>query len=166
MSGKAISTPSTSFKFLTTAQILRLHSLYIRPATLPTQPILLESAAEAPLNTLSYGPPSQHTLFYLAANVAEKIMLNHAYQDGNKRTALLTAGAFLRLNGYKMIPRKDGLEIEGRGMIKLEDAIVGVVVKRFNVEMLMKYFEGISRKIGDCHSVCHRGPRGDSQRSV
>ncbi|MCJ1364117.1 hypothetical protein MMC16_003226 [Acarospora aff. strigata] len=149
MSGKAISTPSTSFKFLTTAQILRLHSQYIRPATLPTQPILLESAAEAPLNTLSYGRPSQHNVFYLAANLAEKIMLNHAYQDGNKRTALLTAGVFLRLNGYKMVPRKDGLEIEGRGMIKLEDAIVGVVVKRLNVEMLMKYLEGISSRVGD-----------------
>jgi hypothetical protein len=48
-----------------------------------------------------------------------------------------------------MIPRKDGLEIEGRGMIKLEDAIVGVVVKRLNVEMLKKYFEGINRRVGD-----------------
>src|SRR4051812_12889901 len=52
------------------------------------------------------------------------------------------------LNGYKMIPRKDGLEIEGRGMIKLEDAIVEVVVKRLNVEMLKKYFERISRRVG------------------
>ena len=149
MPGKAILAPPKSFKFLTTAQILRLHGRYIRPATLPTQPILLESAAEAPLNTLSYGPPSQHNLFFLAANLATKIMLNHAYQDGNKRTALLTAGAFLRLNGYEMIPRNHGFSIEGGDMIKLEDAIVGVVVKRLNVEMLMKYFEGISRKTGD-----------------
>ena len=149
MSGTAISTPFTSFKFLTTAQILRLHCQYIRPSALPIQPILLASAAEAPLNTLSYGPPEQHTAFYLAANLAEKIMLNHAFQDGNKRTALLTAATFLRLNGYKMIPKGDGLEIEGKNIIQLEDMIVGVVVKRLNVEMLSKYFEGISRRVGN-----------------
>lgn len=44
-----------------------------------------------------------------------------------------------------MIPRKDGLEIEGRGMIKLEDAIVGVVV--LHPEWLM------SQRLIHCFSV-------------
>ena len=149
MSRKAISIPLTPFRFLTTAQILRLHSGYIRPSKFPIQPILLESATQAPLNTLSYGSPEQHTVFYLAANLAEKIMLNHAYQDGNKRTALLAAGTFLRLNGYKLVPKEDGSEVERENINKLEDMIVGLVVKGLNVEMLSKYFEDISTRVGN-----------------
>jgi len=40
-------------------------------------------------------------VFQLAANLSEKIMKNHAYQDGNKRTALVAADMFLKINGYK-----------------------------------------------------------------
>lgn len=39
-------------------------------------------------------------VFQLAANLAEKIMKDHAFQDGNKRTALLAADMFLKINGY------------------------------------------------------------------
>ena len=41
----------------------------------------------------------QGDVFQLAANLA-KIMMNHAFQDGNKRTALLAADIFLKINGY------------------------------------------------------------------
>jgi death-on-curing family protein len=149
MTAKAIATPFESLKFITTSHILRLHGRYVYPSATPTQPTLLDSAAYAPLNTLSYGPPSQHNPFYLAANLAEKIMQNHPYRDGNKRTALLTAGTFLRVNGYKMEPPQDGLEVEGKGVMKLENAIVGVVVKELTVEMLMTYFQRISRPVKD-----------------
>jgi death-on-curing family protein len=152
MSRSTVSDPFSTLKFVTAAHILRLHSLYIRPTAVPTQPRLLESATASPLNTLSYGPSHHHTPFYLAANLAEKIMLNHVYQDGNKRTALLAAGLFLRLNGYGMIPRENGCRLEATedgtgedlGITMLEDAIVGVVVRRLTVEMLGRYFEGIS----------------------
>ena len=135
---KALSNSSSiSFKFLTTAHILRLHCRYIQPYTLPTQPTLLDSAAHAPLNTLSYDTVDHHSAFYLAANLAEKIMRNHAFQDGNKRTALSAAATFLRLNGYQMKPREDGLRVEEvKGRVKLEDAIVGVVVKELDVELV------------------------------
>jgi death-on-curing family protein len=39
----------------------------------------------------------QSNLFQLAANLSEKIMKNHAFQDGNKRAALVAADMFLKI---------------------------------------------------------------------
>jgi len=41
-------------------------------------------------------------VFKLAANLSEKIIKNHAFQDGNKRTALVAADMFLKINGYRL----------------------------------------------------------------
>ena len=38
----------------------------------------------------------------LAAALSFKLIKNHAFANGNKRTALFAANAFLRLNGYKL----------------------------------------------------------------
>jgi death-on-curing protein len=43
-----------------------------------------------------------------ATLLAIGISQNQAFVDGNKRTAVATADAFLRLNGYK--PRGNGIE--------------------------------------------------------
>lgn len=57
---------------------------------------LLESALQAPLNLWHY---EQADIFMLAATYADRLANNHPYIDGNKRTALLAALVFLRLNG-------------------------------------------------------------------
>ncbi|ERF69650.1 hypothetical protein EPUS_03642 [Endocarpon pusillum Z07020] len=147
MATRTISSPSASFRFLTTAQVLRLHSRYINPSQPAVQPALLDSATHAPVNTLYFGSANQHNVFYLAANLAQKLMLNHPFQDGNKRTSLLTARVFLRINGYQMKPMEDGPEVKGNGTMKLEDAIVGTVTKRLDVGMLKEYFEAISEVV-------------------
>lgn len=41
-------------------------------------------------------------VFQLTANLAKKIMKNHAFQDGNKRTALVAADISLEINGYSL----------------------------------------------------------------
>ena len=41
-------------------------------------------------------------LCQLVTHLAEKIMKNRAYQDGNKRTALVTADMFLKINGFSL----------------------------------------------------------------
>ena len=87
------------FRFLTAAQVKRLHGTLIG-TTQPTQPALLESAVQSPLNIKYYN--NQQDLFQLAAALSEKIMKNHAYQDGNKRTALVAADMFLKINGWKL----------------------------------------------------------------
>ncbi|UCI32657.1 type II toxin-antitoxin system death-on-curing family toxin [Mesorhizobium sp. B4-1-4] len=57
----------------------------------------LESALARAENKASYGEPSVE---YLAAAYVFGIARNHAFVDGNKRTAIVAAGAFLIVNGH------------------------------------------------------------------
>jgi death on curing protein len=65
---------------------------------------LLESALSRPRNR--HGYESDATLFDLAAALCHGICKNHPFLDGNKRTALLSARAFLFLNGFAFEPRE------------------------------------------------------------
>lgn len=58
---------------------------------------LLESALDEP----------ESSIFRLAAALCIGIAINHPFNDGNKRTALLATRAFLYLNGYALEPRQD-----------------------------------------------------------
>lgn len=49
------------------------------------------------INLFAYGDPS---LAEIAAAYAFGIAKAHAFIDGNKRTAFVTAATFLRLNGH------------------------------------------------------------------
>lgn len=60
---------------------------------------LLLSAVEAPKTTFD-GQPLYRSLAEMAAVYAYAIARNHAFADGNKRTALLTALTFLAMNGH------------------------------------------------------------------
>lgn len=51
---------------------------------------MLESAVHSPINLEHYS--RQRNPFQLAADLSEKAMRNHAYMDGNKRTALVSCG--------------------------------------------------------------------------
>lgn len=59
----------------------------------------LESALARPENKAVYGDPDAAEL---AAAYAFGIARNHAFIDGNKRTAIVAAGAFLLLNGFRL----------------------------------------------------------------
>lgn len=59
----------------------------------------LESALHRAENKAAYGDPTVHEL---AAAYAYGLARNHAFVDGNKRTAIVTAMLFLRLNGWIM----------------------------------------------------------------
>ncbi|EKD62145.1 MAG: hypothetical protein ACD_52C00290G0009, partial [uncultured bacterium] len=43
------------------------------------------------------------TVFKKAAALLQSLLKNHPFVDGNKRTALTSAGIFLRLNGQKLV---------------------------------------------------------------
>lgn len=55
------------------------------------------SALDRPKNRYAYG---EAELVVLAANYAYGIATNHAFVDGNKRTAMTVCLVFLRLNGW------------------------------------------------------------------
>ena len=60
---------------------------------------LLRSALAKPENLAAYGDPD---VAALAAAYGYGISRNHAFIDGNKRTALVTAELFLQLNGWRL----------------------------------------------------------------
>ena len=60
---------------------------------------LLESALARPVNLAAYGDPDAPAL---AASYAFGIARNHAFIDGNKRTAWVLARLFLKANGVEI----------------------------------------------------------------
>ncbi|MDX8512343.1 type II toxin-antitoxin system death-on-curing family toxin [Mesorhizobium captivum] len=58
----------------------------------------LESALARAENKANYGDPSIEDLAAYIFGIAR----NHAFVDGNKRTAMVAAGAFLFINGYDL----------------------------------------------------------------
>ena len=65
---------------------------------------LLDSALARPQNTFAYREGVD--LFQLAATYAFGIARNHAFVDGNKRSALVVSITFLNLNGWDIDAQK------------------------------------------------------------
>lgn len=63
---------------------------------------LLQSALGRPVNKLGYAEPGALDLFDLAAAYAYGIASNHAFNDGNKRTAWSCCALFLKVNGVPL----------------------------------------------------------------
>ena len=63
---------------------------------------LLDSALGRPLNKLAHADPPAPDLFDLAAAYAFGIASNHAFNDGNKRTAWGCCVLFLKANGCSL----------------------------------------------------------------
>ncbi len=70
---------------------------------------LLESALARPQNHYAYG---ERDIFKLAAAYAEGLSRNHAFVDGNKRTAYIVSGMFLQENGHNLNVEQGREQIE------------------------------------------------------
>lgn len=95
---------------------------------------LLEAGCARPLNQAAYGTP---TLAELAAAYAYGIAKAHAFVDGNKRTAFVTALTFLRLNGLGFRP--DPIQ----GVRMMEDLASGDVTEASFAGWLEGGIEGL-----------------------
>src|SRR3989344_1580898 len=69
---------------------------------------LLESALLRPQTTFG-GQDLYLTIFDKAASLLHSLLMNHAFVDGNKRTAMTTTLVFLELNGYTLSVSQDQL---------------------------------------------------------
>lgn len=81
------------------------------------EPALLESAVAQPQNDFAY---ANADLFGIAAAYAFHIAQNQPFLDGNKRTAVMSALAFLKLNGLGRI-------VDWRAIY---DAMIAIAEKR------------------------------------
>jgi death-on-curing protein len=68
---------------------------------------LLDSALAKPRNVFAYA--DRPDIFRLAASYAFGIARNHAFVDGNKRTALVVSLTFLDRNGWDIVASKEDL---------------------------------------------------------
>ncbi|UNI24944.1 hypothetical protein JDV02_010659 [Purpureocillium takamizusanense] len=96
----------------------------------------------SPQNHKHYG---QDDVFQLAGVLAQKIILNHAYQDGNKRAALVAADMFLKINGYQLQKKPFGRDSVNE---ELKRAHVAVATSQWTAEDLAAYYSSIAKPLG------------------
>lgn len=95
---------SKKTKYLDTAQVLFIHDQMIIEfggSSGLRDLNLLESAVYRPKTSFD-GQDLYQTIFDKAASLLQSILKNHPFVDGNKRTALTSAGVFLSLNGFRL----------------------------------------------------------------
>jgi death on curing protein len=90
---------------------------------------LLESALARPQNLYAY---EQADIFSLAAAYGYGIAKNHAFIDGNKRTAFLVMFTFLRVNGWHLIVP------EPEAVITMQQVAASVMTETLLAEWLKK----------------------------
>jgi len=96
---------SSKIKFITVPKVLAIHS-YVVKRFGGSQGIrdlgLLEAAVARPQS--GFGKEYLYKDIYLmAAALFQSLLKNHSFVDGNKRTALFSAGVFLRMNGINLV---------------------------------------------------------------
>ena len=103
---------SDEVHFLSVADVLAIHANTIGAeggAAGLRDAGLLESAVLMPQQQFG-GDYLHHGLATMAAAYLFHIAQNHAFYDGNKRTAVLAALVFLDINGVDALPEPDELE--------------------------------------------------------
>ncbi|MCJ1257737.1 hypothetical protein MMC24_005563 [Lignoscripta atroalba] len=147
----ATNTATKTLRFLTAAQVQRLHIAFVNLNGQPTQPSMLDSAVQSPMNIKYY--TNQDNVFQLAATLSEKIMKNHAYQDGNKRTALLAADMFLKINGYKL--QKTSHQADPANQ-SLADAQVAACTNVWTAEQLGQFYQSVASVVDELSTKIRR----------
>lgn len=79
----------------------------------------------------TYYPTFSKKLSHLVYSVS----MNHAFQDGNKRTSIALGAYFLGINGYE--------NISGKFIIEMENIVLWVVNKKISKIMLTKIVKSI-----------------------
>jgi death on curing protein len=124
-------------RYLTVEDTIALHDAEAPEAPL-VQPTLLDSAVMAPQQSAG-GEDAYPTIHLKAAALLRGIACNHAFGDGNKRTALMATYAFYALNGYLLTMRD----------IDLVHLILDVVLEHWDVEKIAAQLEVAAISIPD-----------------
>lgn len=97
--------------YLTSNQIVALNIRLIRDLSEGERinilhPPLLDSAVNRPRQTV-FGEDAYPTIFEKAAALFESLVLNHIFENANKRTAFSALDIFLFYNGYDFYMEKE-----------------------------------------------------------
>lgn len=125
-------------KYLLVEEILRLHyqvienyggSHGVRDAT------RIASVAEAPKQHV-FGKEQYQSVYEKAAVYMRNIILDHSFNDGNKRTGVTTTAIFLMRNGHKLNVAPD----------ELADFAVRIATDHLGVPEIAAWLEAHSTK--------------------
>lgn len=97
---------------------------------------LLESAVLRPQTTFD-GKELYPAIFEKAAAMLHSLVLNHAFVDGNKRTAIVSTLVFLELNGFQLDVKQE----------ELVQAVLKIESKKLNLRKLSLWLKEQSKKI-------------------
>lgn len=119
--------------FLTTAEVLFIHARLVNETggEHGVRDIgLLQSAVARPQATFD-GRELYPDLFQKAAALMHSLAQNHPFVDGNKRTAITSAGLFLLRNGRQLQTTNEALE----------QFTLSVTDGRMNIEAIAAWFQ-------------------------
>ncbi len=127
-------------KYLTAEQVLFIHARLIAETGGEHGVLdlgLLQSAVARPQASFD-GQDLYPELFAKAAALFESLIGNHAFVDGNKRTAITAVGLFLRLNGYRLTASNQ----------ELENFTLQCAQHLVSLDQMILWFEGQSERVG------------------
>ncbi|ASF12135.1 hypothetical protein NBRGN_023_00150 [Nocardia brasiliensis NBRC 14402] len=91
----------TEVRYLDLEDVLEIASAATDGAAIVRDPGLLQAAVFR-YRTTVFGEDAYPTVFDKAAALLESLARNHAFVDGNKRTAWTSAVVFLGINGHRV----------------------------------------------------------------
>lgn len=125
--------------FLTLEQVLTIHDDQIDRygGSHGFRDLDLLSSAVFRSQTTFGGEDLYPSIFEKAAALMHSLLLNHAFVDGNKRTAMTSGAVFLELNGYSLSVSQGEFYSAGH---KIEE-------KKMNFEQIVSWLKKHSKKI-------------------
>ncbi|KAI9849241.1 MAG: hypothetical protein M1837_004700 [Sclerophora amabilis] len=96
---------SLNLRFLQADQVKVINKVIEGTSSVLRDEGLLDSAMHSPINQQHYG--QENDSLQPTATLSYKISKNHAFANGNKRTALLAANAFSLQNGMGFQPEAE-----------------------------------------------------------
>jgi death on curing protein len=118
-----------SWRYLSEEDIIHINERVTQAADMLTQPLLLRSAVHR--QWAGYGDDELYpSVQEKAGALFHGLCSNHAFMDGNKRTAFEAADAFCRFNGAKIVASTEQIVALGVDTAA-ESLTVEVVIARF-----------------------------------
>jgi len=93
-------------RYLSVDDVLHLHAIEVGPGIPLRDRGLLESAVARPRQS-AFGEDAYSTVHLEAAALLQSLAQNQAFEDGNKRVAVLATFVFLGLNGLAVNAEDD-----------------------------------------------------------
>lgn len=130
-------TKTAGIRWVSVADLVDMNE-YIIKKTTPNEPIgirsqgSLESAQCAPAQTRHFGQTED--MYLLGAVLLNRLIKNHPFFNGNKRTAYLAAQTLLRINGYDLYaPHEEILLLcEDLAMIDYDEAKIATWIAQYS----------------------------------